>query len=320
MTQVSVERSNLAGAVSALGAALFFSIGDAVIKFLSDGYALHQVVLLRTAVGLPVFLIFVMPFFGGWLVLRTRRPGAHLIRGACMILANSFHYLGLSNLPLADAVAIFFVSPLVVTVFSVIFLGERVGVRRWAAVAAGFAGVLLIVRPGTSAFQLASLFPMMAATLYALMNIVTRRIGGTESAATIAFYSQLAFLLVSGVIGLAIGDGKLAGAVHADLDFLLRRWAPVAPADYVLIAVLGVSGLLGALSISQAYRLSEAAFVAPFEYVAMPMAVFAGVVVFGTWPDAMAWAGIVLILGSGLFLVWRESRKGGVATDRPTRR
>jgi len=319
MSQVSVERSNLIGASCALVAALCFSLNDVVIKFLSDGYALHQVVFIRACVGLVAFAAFVLPFHGT-VVFRTRRPGAHAVRGICVVFANSFLFLGLAALPIADAVAVFFVSPLVITVFSVIFLRETVGPRRWMAVAVGFAGVLLIVKPGTSAFQLASIFPMLAATLYAVMHIIARRIGGTESAATMAVYSQLTFLVVSSLIGLAIGDGKFSGLVHPDLDFLVREWGPVARPDYLLFVILGMSGLAGVLFISQAYRLSEAAFAAPFEYVSMPMAILWGVTVFGTWPDRVAWAGIALILGSGLYLVWRESRKGRPAGAGPVRR
>ena len=320
MTQVSVERSNLTGALCAFTAALCFSLNDLAIKFVSDDYALHQVVFLRAIVGVPVFLLFVVPFFGGLLVFRTRRLRAHLARGVCVVFANSFLFLGLAALPIADAVAIFFVSPLIITIFSVIFLGETVGLRRWTAIIVGFVGVLLIVKPGTSAFQIASIFPVVAASLYAAMHIIARHIGGTESAATMAGYSQLTFLMVSAAIGLGLGDGKFAGLGPHELDFLLREWAPVDPADYPIFVLLAVSGLAGVLFISQAYRLSEAAFAAPFEYVSMPMAILWGATVFGTWPDRVAWAGIALILGSGLFLVWRESRKGKSTGDAPVRR
>jgi len=320
MAKVLLDRTNLFGALCALGAAICFSINDVVIKALSDGYALHQVVFLRAIVGLPAFMLLVMPFFGGWQVFRTRRPGAHVLRGLCVVCANSFLFMGLSVLPIADAVSIFFVSPLVVTVLSVVFLKERVGPRRWLAVMVGFAGVLLIVQPGTSAFQLASLFPMIAATLYATMHIITRRIGATESAATITVYSQITFLCVSALIGLAIGNGRFAGVAHEDLTFLLRAWGPVAMSDLVFFVILGVSGLFGVMMVSQAFRMSEAAFVAPFEYVSMPMAIFWGVTVFGTWPDAVDWLGIALILGSGIYLVLRDARQGPVAADRPVRR
>ena len=145
MTHVPVERSNLTGASFALLAAMFFSINDVAIKFLSDGYALHQVVLIRACVALVAFAVLILPFREqyGTVVFRTRRPGAHALRGVCIVFANTFLFLGLAALPIADAVAVFFVSPLVITVFSVIFLREKVGARRWSAVAVGFAGVIV---------------------------------------------------------------------------------------------------------------------------------------------------------------------------------
>ncbi|WP_101067043.1 DMT family transporter [Roseovarius salinarum] len=310
MTVTNVDRNNLAGALCALVAVVCFSINDVGIKFLSDRYALHQVVMIRSIIGMAAFLAVIMPLNGGWRVVRTRRPGAHFIRGLCVVVANMCLFLGLAAMPIADAIAVFFVSPLIITVFSVIFLHERVGPRRWAAVAVGFAGVLVIVKPGTAAFQVASLLPIAAATLYATLHMFTRKIGGTESAATMAFYILVTFLIASGMFGLVLGDGKFAGQGHPALAFLLRAWAPVAPGDWPLLALLGVSGIAGGFFISQAYRLSEAAFAAPFEYVAMPMAVMWGVTVFGTWPAPSAWAGIALILGSGLYLLWRESGKG----------
>ena len=218
-----------------------------------------------------------MPFAGGLAVLRTRRPVMHVVRGLCVVAANMCLFLGLAALPIADATAIFFVSPLVITVFSVIFLRETVGPRRWAAIAVGFVGVMVIVKPGTAAFQPASLLPIAAAFLYATLHMLTRRIGGTESAATMAVYIQLTFLVASTLIGLAIGDGRFAGSGHPSLEFLLRGWHWPARGDTALFALLGVAGLFGGLFISQAYRLSEAAFAAPFEYVAMPMAIFWGV-------------------------------------------
>lgn len=315
---MSVSRSNLVGAGCALLAVVCFSINDVGIKFLSGDYALHQIVFIRSAIGLLTFAAIFLPFHGLG-VLRTRRPGAHLLRGVCVVGANTCLFLGLAAMPIADAVAVFFISPLVITIFSVLFLGETVGARRWASIAVGFVGVLVIVKPGTSAFQVAALLPMAAAVLYAVIHMVARKVGGTESAATMAVYIQITFLIACSVIGLSIGDGKFAQQDHPSLAFLFRAWGPVAPGDWWLLVLLGVSGVLGGFFISQAYRISEAAFAAPFEYVAMPMAIMWGVTVFGTWPDRTAWIGIALILGSGLYLIWRESRKDQiVASDEPS--
>ncbi|MBE0453715.1 DMT family transporter [Roseovarius autotrophicus] len=315
---VTTPRTNLTGAAYALAAVMCFSVNDVGIKFLSGGYALHQVVFIRALVALTVFAVVVMPFAGGFTVLRTRRPVVHLVRGLCVVTANMCLFLGLAALPLADATAIFFVSPLIITLFSVIFLGETVGARRWGAIAIGFVGVLVIVKPGTASFQAASLLPIAAAVFYATLHVLTRKIGGTESAPTMAFYIQLTFLVASVLIGLGLGDGRFSGSDHPSLDFLFRAWDWPMTRDYPILILLGITGLFGGLFISQAYRLSEAAFAAPFEYAAMPMAILWGVTVFGTWPDTTAWIGIALIIGSGLYLLWRETvREAPLATKAP---
>ncbi len=305
-----VHHGNLIGAGCAIAAVICFSITDVGVKLLSDQYALHQVVLIRAMIGGLVFLALIMPFNGGFLVFRTRRPGIHLTRGLCVVLANTFLFLGLASLPIADAVAVFFVSPLIITVFSVIILHENVGPRRWMAIALGFVGVLVIIKPGTSAFQLASLFPVAAAFLYAVIHILARKVGDTESAATMTVYMILTFLIVSSLIGLVMGDGRYAGPGEGTFEFLFRAWGPVERADIPVLIMLGVSGVSGGWFVSQAYRLSEAAFAAPFEYIAMPMAIIWGITVFDTWPDTLAWFGIALIIGSGLYLLWRERASG----------
>ena len=134
MSDLFDSRTNAIGIACAIGAGFFFSVNDVVIKFLSGDYPLHQVVLLRATIGMAVLLGLLAPLSGGFAQLKTRRLGAHLIRGLCVVFANMTFFLGLAVMPLADAVAIFFVSPLVITTFSVVFLGEAVGPRRWIAV------------------------------------------------------------------------------------------------------------------------------------------------------------------------------------------
>ncbi|MCV2867828.1 DMT family transporter [Defluviimonas sp. WL0002] len=302
------DNPSLLGALSALGAVFCFSINDMAIKFLSDSYALHEVVLVRSLIGITVLVAVLLPFSGGFTALKTRRLGMHLARGACVVFANMTFFLGLASLPLADGVAIFFVSPLIITVFSVIFLRERVGPRRWAALAMGFVGVLIVLRPGTSVFQPAALLPVVAAFGYATLHMLTRYIGRTESALSMSFYIQLTFILVSSLTGLAIGDGRFAGTGDPSLDFFLRAWSVPSGSDWLVLATVGATSAFGGFFISQAYRVAEAAVVAPFEYAAMPLAVVWGVVVFGDWPDAIALMGILLIIVSGLTLVWREAR------------
>lgn len=309
MTATNITTRTGLGAISAVVAVICFSINDVTIKFLSGDYALHQIVLIRSVIGLSVLLLVIVPLEGGFRVLRTRRLPVHLLRGLCVVFANMTFFTGLSVLPLANAVAVFFISPLIITALSVLILGERAGPLRWGAVIVGMTGVIVMMRPGGDGFQVALLLPVAAAFGYAFLHILTRRIGVTESAAALAFYIQITFICVSGGIGLALGDGAYSGQGGVMLEFVLRGWVWPDRADYLILVILGVTSAGGGYFISQAYRLSEASVIAPLEYFAMPFAIMFGVVVFGEWPDMIAWLGMSLIVGAGLFVWWRETRK-----------
>ena len=299
--------SAIFGCCNAIVAVFCFSTNDVAIKFISNDYALHLVVLIRSLVGLVVLLLFIVPLSGGVNMLYTNRLGLHILRGLCVVFANITFFLGLAALPLAEGVAIFFISPLLITVFSVIFLKETVGPRRWAAVTIGLIGVLVILRPGSATFQTASLLPLSAAFGYATLHMLTRYIGKTEPAASLSFYIQLTFLVVCLMSGLIIGDGKFSGWSDPSLEFLFRAWSWPSSDHYSILILIGTTSALGGFFISQAYRMSEAAVVAPFEYIALPIAVFWGVLVFGEWPDKTTLSGIACILWSGLYIIWRET-------------
>lgn len=317
---MKIQNTNLIGILSAVGASTLFTINDTTIKFLSGGYALHQIVLIRSILALAVTLAILMPLMGGYKHLRTRRLPAHLLRGLFVVFANVAFFLGLSVMPIADATAIFFVAPLIITVFSVVFLKEHVGARRWSAVGVGFVGVLIIMRPGSSSFQLVALFPLAAAFGYAGLHILTRRIGATESAVTMSFYIQLTFIAVALIFGLALGNGHMSGKGPESLDFLTRAWGRPQTSDYMFFLIIGTASAIGGYLISQAYRLCEAGLAAPFEYIAMPLSVLWGVLIFGEWPDHITWIGIALIMGSGLYMAWREGvQHSYITTKRPKR-
>ena len=306
MAAILQNRSTLSGALWALGAIFVFSINDMLIKALSGDYPLHQVMTVRAVVAIAFLLAVVVPLSGGHAQLRTRRIGMHVLRGGFVFLANLCFFLGLAALPLGEAVALSFLSPFLISLLSVVLLGESVGPRRWLAIAAGLAGVAVVLRPGTEAFQAAALLPVAGALFYALLQIVTRHIGGTESATSLAMSIQLSFLVLSGLIGLTLGDGRFSGGLHPSLEFLLRAWVMPSAPDLALMAAVGVMSALGGWAISQAYRVSEAAYVAAFDYAALPLALVWGFAIFSEWPDLVAWGGIALILVSGLILIWRE--------------
>ena len=291
----------------AIGGAIVLSMNDLAIKALSGDYALHEVILLRAFIGMALVLGVSMYSDAGLRQLITRRRGAHLLRVCIVMVSNITYFVGLSVMPLADAVATAFVAPLFVTLMSAVILGEKVGPRRWAAVAVGMLGVLIMTRPGAGALQPAAILVLISAFCYASSHMMTRRMRDTESAMALNFYVQCGFIVVSLGFGLVVGDGHLALAPGSTFEFLFRPWHWPPLRDLWAFAATGIAVGVGGLMMSQAYRTSEAAMVAPFEYVGMPMAVIWGVLVFGTFPDPTAWAGIALICGAGLYTLWRET-------------
>ncbi|MEM7753188.1 MAG: DMT family transporter [Pseudomonadota bacterium] len=317
---LATDRAPLFGALWALFATVGFSAVDVIVKFLSSDYPHYQLTFLRTVVAVAVLMAVIVPLSGARIQFRTTRLRQHMARGACVVLANLCFFLALAAMPFAEAVAIFFVSPFLIALFSIIFLGETVGPRRWAAIGVGMLGVLIVLRPGTAAFEWAALLPVGAAAGYGMLHIYTRRIGDTENAVTLTFYTQVVMLSVATVAGLTFGYGQWDVFDHPSMAFLFRAWVWPAPFDALLIVALGVAIALSGFAISQAYSRSEPAFIAPFEYVALPLAVLWGLVVFDEWPDVWALLGIALILVSGMVLIWREAvaRRSG-EVDRPER-
>ena len=301
--------ANVTGMFLAIGGSIVLSANDLAIKALSGSYALHQVILIRALIGMGLVLAVIWVSRTGFRQLLTGRKRAHLFRVCIVMVSNVTYFVGLSLLPLADAVATAFVAPLFVTVMSALILGESVGPRRWSAVAVGMVGVIIMTRPGSGMIQPAALLVLISAFCYAGSHMMTRRMRDTESAMTLNFFVQAGFLIVSATMGIFVGDGHLAQAPGATWEFLFRPWQVPPVADWWAFVATGLAVGIGGLMMSQAYRLNEAALVAPFEYIGMPMAIFWGLAVFGTWPDETAWAGIALICGAGLYTLWRETRR-----------
>lgn len=286
------------------------SVNDMLIKGVSGNYPLHEVVLIRSLIGLCFTLVF-MKLEGGLHLMRTSRPGLHLLRAALVVTANSAFYAAIVVMPLATATAIYFVAPMFITVLSVPVLGETVGLRRIAAVLVGFAGVIVAMWSQLSfGVGWLALLPVVAAAGYAGMSVLTRRLGGGASASTLAFYIQLAFVIVSLAFYLVAGDGRFIHAGSSpSLFFLLRPWVWPDPADLPVLIGLGLMSAVVGYSMSQAYRLARASAVAPFEYVLLVFALFWGWIVFDEWPAPTVFAGAAIIIASGAYIFMREERR-----------
>jgi S-adenosylmethionine uptake transporter len=296
----------------------FISINDVLIKQLSGGYPLHEVVFIRSLVAI-VFSLTVLQFEGGFAALRTKDWALHTLRGLGMVVANMALFAAMAAIPLADATALFFVAPLFITVLSIFFLGEKVGIRRISAVVVGFLGVIIMLRPGSDDLgqapdRLTLFLPIIGAFAYACVQILTRRLGSKAPAAAMAAYIQIAFIVVSAGFWLVAGDGRFAeGVENKSALFLLRAWVWPTPYDWGMLLFLGlISGLI-AYALSQAYRSAEAATVAPFEYIAMPLAILWGWLFFDDIPDVWVYAGSFLIVGSGVYVFVREQQRARAA-------
>ncbi|MBY6113183.1 DMT family transporter [Mameliella alba] len=298
------------------------SLNDMLIKLLSGGYPLHQMVFTRSAIGLVFTFGFVFAE-GGLGLLKTSTPGLHLLRGLLVVLSNMTYFCALAVLPLGQATAMFFVAPLMITLLSIPILGEKVGPLRIGAVVVGLIGVIVMQEPWKADLSVSRLvlsLPVIAAAFYALMQVLTRRLGMTTRASALAVYIQGTFLIVSSVFFLVAGDGRLAeGVENESLIFLLRAWSWPAPNDWLIFLGLGLcSGVVG-YCLSAAYRLADAATIAPFEYIGLPLAILWGWMIFGEWPVPATWAGCVLIIGAGIFVFLREQAKAQPAPGRRSR-
>ena len=291
-------------------AQIFFTTLDMAVKFVSEDYALHQITLIRAIVSILFTLIILVPLDGGYKYLLSKRLGLHLMRGFGIVVANLCFFTALVTIPLAETTAIFFIAPLLITTLSVFLIGEKVALRSWIAVFVGFLGVIVMFRPDLGFFNAAYLLPIVAALVYSLVQIATRIMGEAEKASTMVFYIQLNHLFFSGLIGLIFGDGYLADKSQPINYYLLRAWKIPNWEDLIIMIGIGLLGGLGAYFISNAYRISKAGIIAPFEYVAIPFAIFWSITIFGDWPDIGSWLGIVLIAGAGLYVVYSETIQG----------
>jgi drug/metabolite transporter (DMT)-like permease len=219
--------------------------------------------------------------------LATRHKGRHVLRGFCMLCSSLFFIAGLAKLPIAEAAAIGFVSPLMITALSIPLLGEHVGVRRWSAVIVGFIGVLVVMRPGTGAFDPAALYPIASAACWALGIIITRQMQGIAGVLTTLAWSTI------------VGFAVLSLAVAP-------FWQTPEPLQWLMMAAMGVLSTGGQVLLIGSFRYAGASLLSPFSYSQMLWATLIGYFAFGQLPDALTWTGAGIIIASGIYTLHRE--------------
>ncbi|MGI9301768.1 MAG: DMT family transporter [Gammaproteobacteria bacterium] len=278
-----------AGIAFVLMAVFILTGQDAIIKWLVRDYPLLQIMFIRS-----VFMI--VPAFallhakGNLAALKTKRPGGHLLR----LVFHFFGFLGfffaLSRMPLAETMALGMTAPLFITLFSGLLLGETVRWRRWLAIFAGFAGVLIIMQPGGGPLDTLGVGAVMIfAVCYALWTIQTRHLSSTETSDVIVFFGAAGFMIVTGF-------------------FMPFVWVEPTAFGLGLLMLLGLIATAGHYCLAQAYRHAPAHVIAPFEYTGLIWAIILGFIVFGDLPSAWMIPGAALVIGSGLYIFQREHR------------
>jgi len=269
------------------GASALFAVVDGLAKWLVVDYPLGQLLFFRSAFALLPLLP--LAIGAGRRGLASRRPLAHGLRAAIGLAALAAYFTAFRTETLAEVTAIGFAAPLMMTAFSALLLGETVGIRRWAAVAGGLLGVLLVLRPDAVAPGFGALAAVAGTALYALIMVLMRDMGRTESSVAIAFWFTVTATILSA----------------ASLPW---QWRAPTDGDLPLLAAIGIVGGVAQLLLAQAVRLAPVSVVAPVDYLYIVYASAIGWLVWGDVPTATTLAGAALVAGCGLYVLEAERR------------
>ena len=279
---------NMQGALLMTAAMTTFTINDTFIKLLGDHLPFFQFLLIRS-IGAAAILLAI-----AWRARAVRLPASRrdrwliVLRSLAEMAAAYFFLTALIHMPLANVSAILQALPLTVALSAALFLGEPVGWKRFAAIAIGFLGVFMIVRPGSDGFTLYSVYALLAVVAVTVRDLAARRLTSNVPSLTVALAAVL-FILAFSAIG-AVGT----------------EWQPLRPTDWFWLVGSIVSVIGGYLFSVSSMRVGEIGFVAPFRYTSLLVALILGFFVFGEWPDSFTILGAVIVVATGLFTLWRE--------------
>jgi drug/metabolite transporter (DMT)-like permease len=287
MSQIERPQNIRLGIGLLLIAVALFTIGEAIVKSLAHDYDITQIVWARYIFhALVTYTVFSR--VNVFRLARTTRPGLHIARSALMLAATTLFFTSLRYLALADAIAISFVGPLLVTALSIPILKEQVGIRRWMAILVGFGGVLFIIRPGMGVMHWAAVLPLCTAVCYAFYQILTRIASRSDDTQTSLFWMSAFGVVVSSIA----------------VPFF---WTMPGPIEWVMMAALGTVYGLGHYLLIRGLEIAPASKLSPFLYTQIIWATLLGLVVFDQFPDGPTLIGGAIVIGSGLYIWWRGS-------------
>jgi drug/metabolite transporter (DMT)-like permease len=305
MTRLHRDNRRLA-MLCVLGGVGLASAQDAVVKFMStEGYPAYETLLFRCIGTIPVMMFFMWQSGRGWNIGSSLWKRI-LLRGLILGIAYLGFVLSLPAMPIASAVAIYFTMPFFVAGFAGPILGERVRIHRWLAISVGFIGVLIIVRPGSAAFQPAALLALISAMGYAFGQMIGRPISQVTPPIIIAVWQNFIYAAIAGALLMLFNVLIEPRFTHPSLVFLSRPWVwPTIPHLFLLFGH-GMLAAFAMLLFVNAYKYAEANFVAPFEYSSMIWAVIWGLALFTEFPDAYTWIGGAIVVAAGIAMIFRD--------------
>ncbi len=307
MPSLNPGDNKVRAAAFALLAVGLASTQDAVVKAMSGTYPVYETMIIRACVALPILGIWLALALGLRALASPLWPRI-LLRALILCSAYLSFILSMAAMPMANTVAIYFTMPFFVAGLAGPFFGERVPFYRWIAITAGFAGVIVMVRPGVQAFEPASLLALYSAFGYAVGQMMGRKLAQEAPPLVIANWQNAVYLACSVLVGLAAQATGFAGEGHKSLAFLTRPWVWPSLPDFLLLSFLGVLAAFTIVSFVSAYKYAESSFVAPFEYSAMAWAILFGLLFFNDFPDLLTWAGMAIVVGAGLFMLIMDRR------------
>jgi drug/metabolite transporter (DMT)-like permease len=280
------------GIMLMLGFTIFMPVCDSIAKYISRDYPVIQVVWGRYLFHFIVMLPLLWWHYHHSAAVRwlPEKPWLQLLRGSTLVGSTLLFFAAIAAMPLADALALMYIFPMVVTALSPWLLKEHVGIHRWSAVVIGFTGICIMLRPGSQAFQLSALLALASGLVLGLYCIVTRRLSGNAPALMTLAYTALVGAVVMTCI----------------VPFY---WLPPTPAVWLLMLIMGAAAAFGHTLMILAFDYAEASLLAPLAYAEMIIAVLIGYLIFGDFPDIWVWSGIVIVIASGMYISLRETHR-----------
>ena len=311
--------NNPKGILFILTGMALFSIQDSLIKYIFEDAALYELYFGRTLTAL-ILLALYLKITSQKLVMKTYYPLLTTVRVICFFFGFSFFYISLTYMSLAMANALFFSSPFFISILAIVFLGEKVGIRRWLAITAGFLGVYIVLNPNFENFDYTKLAPVACALFYAISMTITKITSEKDSVFSQMFHLYIGAIGISIIFFIFTGKGQFNTFSDPTLQFILREWFTNPTFSWPFIIIMGLVASLSFYFVFSAYSIASPSVVSLFEYSLIIWAIIIGYLLFNDIPTVRTFIGVALIIGAGVYIYIREkARDQMIASDTPNR-